>query len=780
MSPFGRKTRPHFHNNVKTLKPVSILKRTANTVESGGTRRKRVTPHKLRKARSVHQPARLVNVRETPSEAHMNIPGYDIFEIIGRGGTSTVYRARQRSLDRDAAVKVLRDEFLDDENQRQRFIQGGKRAATIVHPASITVYETGETSDGHLFIAMELISGGSLKDAINLGMAEEDAVSCLLQVCDALAAAHRADIVHGDIKPHNILLRDLHQAVLTDYSGAAEEDFSKAGYTVGSPYYISPEQVQGQTPEAASDLYSIGALLFEVLARHPPFQGETAGETAELHLHADIPKLEGRYKIYNPALQRMLSKSPAERYPSMAQAAYNIRRALKLLTDFNERPQSGAVALEPTAMGLQLPPLPEEQHLHDTQIVPLRPTEETTSTADSQDRSAVSDTPAAGEPPHFTDSQTMPVKTPGTERDPKLPDFGSDLADTRTIPTINAGLHAEIPDDHEPAVPHAAFALDADNSKNTSPSQDSKKHSSIAPALLWLAGAAGLAFMLWKGFPEAREELEQTTSVMGSMLESPAEHGAGEASDNVALEIAPSSSMSVNNAQQSSPSTESSSTATKPQEPQQTVSPEPVARRVSTPDTTAKISPVLETVSAGETAPAVSGNTAPMPNRIITADDLTLATPGDVGGPMETFELVEYIDDQEAPSIAFVDDGSNQNQSMEFSLAMHADLLTRHDNGDISLFIKPQPGYHKSVARLDQASQDKLEQLNYILRNNDGFDVRLIDHRFTEPTVSKKYSAQISDYLKELGLPGSRIQLGNPLGVRDHAIELRLVAPHKG
>lgn len=671
----------------------------------------------------------------------MNIPGYEIFEVIGRGGSSIVYRAQQRSFDREVAVKVLREEARDEADERRRFLASGTRAANVIHPGSITVYETSEAA-GHVFTAMELVHAGTLKDAIQMGMAEEDAVTCLLQICDALAAAHRAEVVHGDIKPHNILLRDPHQAVLTDYSGAVDEDLSEASHTIGSPLYISPEQVQGQPPSAASDIYSVGVLLYEILAGQPPFQGGSAAETALLHVNDTAPLLKGRYHVYNPTLQRMLAKAPEERYPSMAQAAYNIRRALKVLTEFDELPEETAPSLEPTPAGLQSAPLPADPHLHDTQMVPLDKATEIGLKPDMAQPPAENSKSSHDTPP--PKPSRIDTATDAAADDLKLPSFDSKLEDTRTIPIIK---------------PLQAEALISPSPENTTASAVSPQQEvrPATPAIVWLILAGALAYALWYWLPEAKEEFAQATQSMESVLHPP-EPFSGAANKQTALELN-STSSHISTMEQDSISL-----------------PEPPIP--ATPMPTASDSNVSSQENSSE--PALPIERTHLPDRakeppVLTADDLSMAMPGDLTAPLDSFELVEFIDELETPVASVENDPLDIDQSMEFSLAMHADLLTRHSNGDISLFLRPAEGYHSGVARLDQMSEDKLEQLNYVLRNHSGFTVQITDHRFSNESVSKKYSAKVSRFMQELGLPSERITLGSPSDTKDHSIELRIL-----
>lgn len=680
----------------------------------------------------------------------MNIPGYDIFEVIGRGGTSIVHRGRQRSLGREVAVKILRDDHKDDADGRRQFLEGGKRASQVIHPASISVYETGE-ADGTCYIAMELVDGGSLKDAIAIGMEETDAINCLLQVCEALGEAHRHGIVHGDIKPHNILLRDAQQAVLSDYSGAAMEE-PTSDEVVGSPFYISPEQIHGQPAQPASDIYSMGILLFEVITGQPPFHAQTSDDIVEQHLNAAIPDLEGRHRIYNPVLHRMLAKNPKDRYPSMAQAAYNIRRAMTLLTEFNQGQSTQLPILEEpsdekTKDSIEL----STAHLQDTQAIKLESVQSALSDSEKHSPQTSPQEPSANTP---AVEKVEPETT-----DIKLPDFGSDVIDTSPTPKLSMAPA-------EAARPKAQAPKARTAPQPKSPADDrATEHSTIMPIIVWLGAAALLGIALWQYLPQVEEEFDQARQAMETAfnaVETPTVDNDG---------ATPLEPLQAPNTPTAAPQTSPSNGAVTAR---QQVSNAAKTGAPTEPETIEEIpsgyTPAMPSTEA--TAPEAA---TPVPTDIATLDDLLYATPSDIGMPLATENIANHLESQEKPELSVKRDELKLNQSMAFALSLHADELNHLSSGEISLILYLEPGYHKGVARLDLASEARLAQIGTILADYDGFAIQIIDHRFTERPNSEKYARVLRDFLNQQGLPASRLEIGYP-SQQDHRIELRLVA----
>lgn len=254
---------------------------------------------------------------ETPEPPQ--IPGYRIERILGKGATATVYLAIQESLDRRVALKILSAQLVKDPAFNKRFIKEGKTVARLAHPHIVTVYDTG-SHQTVLYIAMEYLECGSLKERIKAGLTPEAALQVLRQIAQALGYAHRQHCIHRDLKPANILFRDAETAVLSDFGIAKNlEDktqLTAAGWRIGTPNYMSPEQAMGKPVDARSDLYSLGILFYEMLTGTRPYKGADAFETALLHVKAPVPILPEPLKHFQPVLDRLLAKDPSTRFAS--------------------------------------------------------------------------------------------------------------------------------------------------------------------------------------------------------------------------------------------------------------------------------------------------------------------------------------------------------------------------------------------------------------------------------------------------------------------------------
>jgi serine/threonine-protein kinase len=231
------------------------------------------------------------------------IGGYEIVELIGHGGMATVYRARQISMNRIVAVKVLPRQFLNDDTYMQRFIREVKIVAELEHRNIVPVHDYGE-ADGQPYIVMRYMSGGSVDDLLREGALDlSDIVSITEQIAPALDYAHGKGVLHRDLKPSNILMDDGGGAYLTDFGIARLiGDVSNVTLTtqgvVGTPSYMSPEQAQGQPLDHRSDLYSLGVMLFEMATGQRPFESDTPYGIAVLQVTATPPSP----RSLNPAL----------------------------------------------------------------------------------------------------------------------------------------------------------------------------------------------------------------------------------------------------------------------------------------------------------------------------------------------------------------------------------------------------------------------------------------------------------------------------------------------
>jgi len=259
---------------------------------------------------------------------------FEVIELLGRGGMGAVYQARQASLDRLVALKVLPRAFSRDASFVARFSREARSAAAVSHPNIIEVYDVGEDR-GYQYIAMELVDGETLGDLLKRQgrLAAERALELMKQVSAALAEAHAAGILHRDIKPSNILLTARGRAKVADFGLAkragADVSVTQTGQALGTPLYMPPEGARGKAFDARSDLYSLGATFYHALAGRPPFEGTSGAELVGKHLEAPVPPLSGLAPHAPPALchviHRLLRKHPGERYPS----AEELLRALE-------------------------------------------------------------------------------------------------------------------------------------------------------------------------------------------------------------------------------------------------------------------------------------------------------------------------------------------------------------------------------------------------------------------------------------------------------------------
>src|ERR671931_180639 len=290
---------------------------------------------------------------------------YRIVRKLGTGGMADVYLAEDQELGRRVAIKILNDRHAADDQFVERFRREAKNAAGLSHPNIVSVYDRG-TAEGTYYIAMEYLDGRSLKELIiGRGPAPvRTAVEYARQVLAAVGFAHRHGIVHRDIKPHNVLVSPEGRLKVTDFgiarSGASQ--MTEVGSIIGTAQYLSPEQARGTPVDQTSDLYSVGAVLYEMLTGQVPFTGDTPLEIAMKHLSAvPTPPSELRPEVPHDldlVVLRALAKDPSDRYRTAEEMDADLGRVLDGLPVGEETANAatavlagaGAMAAAPTSV----------------------------------------------------------------------------------------------------------------------------------------------------------------------------------------------------------------------------------------------------------------------------------------------------------------------------------------------------------------------------------------------------------------------------------------------
>ena len=263
----------------------------------------------------------------------IQVPGYEILRLLGSGGMSTVYLAVQRSLDRKVALKIMRrtgDSASDDARQMERrFLLEGRMMAKLSHRNIVAVYDI-VSNESIAYIAMEYLGGGALSDRMRSGIALADAVSVIVQIAGALEFAHGHGVVHRDLKPANIMFRENGTPILTDFGIARYQDRSatrltQTGMLVGTPTYMSPEQINGQEVDGRSDQYSLGILFYELLTGSPPFRGDTPIAVLMMHLTQAPPPLPDELRAFQDVFDRLLAKDRDARFANLSEFSNDLK-----------------------------------------------------------------------------------------------------------------------------------------------------------------------------------------------------------------------------------------------------------------------------------------------------------------------------------------------------------------------------------------------------------------------------------------------------------------------
>ncbi len=301
---------------------------------------------------------------------------YRISSRIGDGGLATVYRATDLRLDRTVAVKILKPQWAEDPEARERFRREARTAAKLTHPNIVQVLDTGIEGDVH-FLVMEYLPEPNLKQIIAeyAPLPPHKVLQVAISCCQALAEIHRHGLVHGDVKPQNILFTSQGEPKLSDFGIATAVGQtglrSPADMVMGTAHYISPEQAQGRAIGPQSDLYSLGCVIYETLTGQPPFSGETAAQVVAKHVRQQPPSPRALNPTISPSqeylLNKALAKDPARRY----RTAEEMRTDLEKLASGVELDRTGVLSAEDATAPLQpMPRLAESgQEAADTTLI---------------------------------------------------------------------------------------------------------------------------------------------------------------------------------------------------------------------------------------------------------------------------------------------------------------------------------------------------------------------------------------------------------------------------
>jgi eukaryotic-like serine/threonine-protein kinase len=279
---------------------------------------------------------------------------YEVEELVGHGGMSSVYKARDALLERHVALKILHEQYSNDEDFVERFKREARSVAQLQHPNIVTVIDRGE-EDGRQFIVFEYIEGENLKEhVVRKGRLDvSEALEIADEVARGLAFAHGQGLIHRDVKPQNVLLNGDGRAKVTDFGIARTLDvdgMTQTGTILGTSNYIAPEQASGQPVDAHSDVYALGAVLYELLAGEVPFPGESFVAVAMKHMHEPAPNLlDVRRDVplrVAAAVDRALEKDPEQRFPTMDAFAAELEACL---AELDQEPDGDKTMVIPSA-----------------------------------------------------------------------------------------------------------------------------------------------------------------------------------------------------------------------------------------------------------------------------------------------------------------------------------------------------------------------------------------------------------------------------------------------
>ncbi|KAG1694980.1 putative serine/threonine-protein kinase Sps1 [Nymphon striatum] len=265
----------------------------------------------------------------------IEIPNYTVTSELGRGGMATVYLAVQDMLSRNVALKVMLPDMARDENFRKSFLSEGKIIASLEHPNIVRIHDVGVIDDSILYMAMEHLANGTLKEKLEKGkLSYAESLKILEQTSSGLDYAHAKGYIHRDIKPGNILFREDDTAVITDFGIAKLQDTSgeltRMGYTMGTVQYMSPEQAVTTDLDHRSDIYSLGLVFYEMLTGKKAFKAESTIQAIHQHTTVAPPELPSEYGFLQPTIDKVLSKEPDDRYQTVGEFVEAVKNAVNV------------------------------------------------------------------------------------------------------------------------------------------------------------------------------------------------------------------------------------------------------------------------------------------------------------------------------------------------------------------------------------------------------------------------------------------------------------------
>jgi predicted Ser/Thr protein kinase len=266
---------------------------------------------------------------------------YELEQKVGSGGMSKVYKAHDRLLERTVALKILHEHYSQDDEYIERFRREARSVAQLTHPNVVTVIDRGE-HEGRQYIVFEYIDGENLKQLVEREgpLPPRQVIELGLQIASALASAHARGVVHRDVKPQNVILTDEGRPKVTDFGIARSSDVESVtltGTVMGTSEYIAPEQARGELVDFRSDVYSLGAILYELCTGEVPYPGENPVSVAMRHLHEPVPSARAQRPDIparlDAAIRKAMAKDPAERFGSMDDLIVELEASLRALGD---------------------------------------------------------------------------------------------------------------------------------------------------------------------------------------------------------------------------------------------------------------------------------------------------------------------------------------------------------------------------------------------------------------------------------------------------------------